>query len=566
MFRSRNHTLRLPPIPNPTHPMSRTLTLVLSCTLFLAGCADHAPPVPREAPRPIEVYTLSEVNPSGPLELTGSVASWKEQDVAFEVAGRVKFVQETGTPLEGRWAENSEVIVEGDLLAEVDDRPYRIAVAAAQASVSVAESNVAVATAQLEQILPADLRAARAERDYAEAEYERYRQAGETRAVANVDVLRAKASRDIAVAKVEQREAAAVSKEAEKQAMEAQLSQALEQLAEAQWELDRCRLFAPFSGEVSEVFVEAGGYVNAGEKVAHLVMMDPIQVDIAVSQETLRQLERYSTVRISVPGFDEPLSGRIYDLATVADTTTRTFRVSIIVRNQQEDPVRNAGGSSEDLPRFGRAMVPLRVGDQRKDGPFFVESRRSLHQDAEGWFVFAADLVKADDLDRDNPVITVRKVRVTPGEKQVNFQGIYVLRELVDAGELDAETLLPLDLPAEFPDGGKIVLADAGWVLRPGQVVSVLMEDRVIDSGLFVPMHAVLPEGPDVGHVFVARDGKAQKVRIRLGDRIGPLVRVQAADADQASLIGPGAQVVRQAHFLHEGESVRVVRSHEVRP
>ena len=32
--------------------------------------------------------------------------SWKEQDISFEVSGRVEWIVEMGTNLEGRWEED----------------------------------------------------------------------------------------------------------------------------------------------------------------------------------------------------------------------------------------------------------------------------------------------------------------------------------------------------------------------------------------------------------------------------------------------------------------------------
>ena len=38
-------------------------------------------------------------------------------------------------------------------------------------------------------------------------------------------------------------------------------------------------------------YIEAGGYVQVGKPVAHLVMMDPIKVDISVSAQNSREPE-----------------------------------------------------------------------------------------------------------------------------------------------------------------------------------------------------------------------------------------------------------------------------------
>ena len=68
--------------------------------------------------------------------------------------------------------------------------------------------------------------------------------------------------------------------------------------------------------------------------------------------------------------------------------------------------------------------------------------------------------LRAEDLHGDRPVVTVRKLRVTPGDRLANFQGIYVLRELIDPGELKEDTILPLDIADDicwYPAGMPMV-------------------------------------------------------------------------------------------------------------
>ena len=74
------------------------------------------------------------------------------------------------------------------------------------------------------------------------------------------------------------------------------------QFEQADYDLERCILYAPFPGEVSEVYIEAGGYVQKGNAVAHLVMMDPIKVDISVSAKTAERLKLRDSVHLFLSG------------------------------------------------------------------------------------------------------------------------------------------------------------------------------------------------------------------------------------------------------------------------
>ena len=86
-----------------------------ACLLAVAGlplvsaCKEQEPPPP-EAPRPVTVVELQIVDPIKPLQISGSVKSWNEQDVSCEVAGPVNFIVREATNVEGRWLENDKVV------------------------------------------------------------------------------------------------------------------------------------------------------------------------------------------------------------------------------------------------------------------------------------------------------------------------------------------------------------------------------------------------------------------------------------------------------------------------
>ena len=486
------------------------IPITLSCIFVLTGCGEKDT-ITEPTPRPVTVLELREINPVKPLQLTGSVKSWKDEDISFEVDGRVGWIVEMGTNREGRWEEDDVVHIRGDILARIDEEHHRIR-----------------------------LRAAAAERDRAHAEYVRKKQAWEKRAIAEVDFIRGTADRDAQQAEFDQ----------------------------AQYNLDRCTLYAPFSGEVSEVYVEAGGYVRRGEAVAHLVMMDPIKIDISVSSETAERLKIRDTVRIFLPGDDEPVYGSVYEKATVADPETRTFRVSIITRNRQ-----TIGGLPPDSPLLKYPRIAFyiylsreRVGEE--DSPFFVEENRALRKEGENYYVWAApDKKLGDHFDSERPLITLRKFTVIPGERQMNFQGLYLMRELSDIGELVPGTLIAMDVPDDFNDGDKVLVANKQWRLRPGQLIPVFLGVEIPKTGLYLPMNSIKPIDDKTGEIFVAVDGKAKKVKVKILSNVGELFRVEAVDPNEANMIVAGSEVITDyIHFLQDEEPIRVIKKVKLNP
>ncbi len=485
--------------------------LLMTGVFLITGCKKNKTAETRPASRPVKVIELREVNPVKPLQLTGSVKSWKDEDISFEVDGRLEWIVEMGTNLEGRWEEAGKVHVTGDILARLDERPYQIR-----------------------------LKRANAEKDRANAEYIRKKNAWEKKAISEVDFIRGTADRDAREAEFEY----------------------------AEYDLDRCALYAPFSGEVSEVYVEAGGYVTRGKPVAHLVMMDPIKVDISVSSDTAEHLQTRDTVRLFLPGEEAPAYGTVYEKATVADPDTRTFRVSIITRN-----IRDVGGLHPDSPFLKYPLVTnyiylsrVRMGD--KNSPYFVEENRSLRKDGEEYYVWAAPEQKlGNKIDSQNPLITLHKYPVTPGKRRTNLQGLYLMRELSDIGELTPGILIAMDVPDGFKDGDKVLFANKQWRLRPGQVIPVLLAESVPKPGMYLPMNSIKPINDQMGEIFVAVDGKAKKIRIKILSNIGELFRIEALEPGDANLVAVGSRVITDyIHFLQHDEPIRVIKITELKP
>jgi RND family efflux transporter MFP subunit len=487
------------------------IPIVLSCVYMLTGCGKKETTDTGPDPRPVTVLELREINPIKPLQLTGSVNSWKDEDISFEVEGRVEWIVEMATNLEGRWKEDKVVNVQGDVLARLDERSYQI-----------------------------KLKRARAEKDRAHAEYVRKKNAWEKKAISEVDFIRGTADRDAREAEFE----------------------------DTEYDLERCTLYAPFSGEVSVVYVEAGGYVKRGEPVAHLVMMDPIKIDISVSSATSNRLKIRDAVCIFLPGDEEPVYGSVYEKATVADPETRTFRVSIITRN-----IRTIGGLSPDSPLLKYPIVRdytylFRAIGGDKNSPFVVEENRSLRKEGEGYYVWAApDQKLGDKIDSETPLITLRKYAVIPGEHRMNLQGLYLMRELSDIGELVPGTLIAMDVPDDFKDGDQVLIASKQWRLRPGQLIPVFLGVEPPKTALYLPMNSIKPIDDKTGEIFVAVDGKAKKVKVKILGNEGELFRLEAFDPGDADIVTAGARIITDhIHFLQHDEPIRVIKTVELTP
>ena len=80
------------------------LIAILSCALlaFVVGCGGNKEEEAAAPPRPVEVMTLSSQSDFGQKIITGSVGSWKTEQIAFEVNGRIKRVIEPNEDVVGK--------------------------------------------------------------------------------------------------------------------------------------------------------------------------------------------------------------------------------------------------------------------------------------------------------------------------------------------------------------------------------------------------------------------------------------------------------------------------------
>ena len=100
----------------------------------------------------------------------------------------------------------------------------------------------------------------------------------------------------------------------------------------AELDVSKTTISAPFDGILAEREAEIGSYLEAGNKTATLVDLDPIRLVGQVSERNI------ANVQVGVGGSarllsGEEVEGRIAYVAPSADPATRTFRVEMTVPN-----------------------------------------------------------------------------------------------------------------------------------------------------------------------------------------------------------------------------------------
>src|SRR5215813_2948465 len=179
----------------------------------------------------------------------------------FSAVSQVEVRAQVGGTLTGISFKDGDIVQKGDLLFTIDPQPYEIALEQATAQLGVA-------TAHLEL---AERRLARA-KDLQESD------AG---TVENVD-----------------------QRTGDQRAAKASVEEAKARIRDAQFDLDRCRIYSPFTGRIGKHLMSIGNLISGSRTangpttlLATLVSLDPIYFDFDMSEADFLLFSKYRAGR-----------------------------------------------------------------------------------------------------------------------------------------------------------------------------------------------------------------------------------------------------------------------------
>jgi membrane fusion protein (multidrug efflux system) len=276
---------------------ARSLCLLAMLSLCaLTGCAGRtADSAEAEvaAPPTITTARVTEAAVNRTLRVTGTLAADEEAEVAAETAGRVM-----ATPVE-----RGSRVSAGTVLVE-------LVATEAEAQAREAEANVAQLEARL-AITPGtpfavddvpEVRSARASRDLAEADFARIKNLLEQRVVSQAEFDLRRTQAEAA------RNQAATAMNGAQQTFR-QLEAARARAALARKALADTAVRAPFAGLVVERKVSVGDFVTRGTKVATVVRITPLRVELSIPEHAVGVIGAGQPVRLLVDAYP----GRVFD-------------------------------------------------------------------------------------------------------------------------------------------------------------------------------------------------------------------------------------------------------------
>lgn len=287
-------------IPLPAILLRPGLLFALPAVLLLSGCGE--PPASGSAAK-----GGKSGKGGGAAPVLVAKAERKVVPLSLEAIGAVEPIrttairsQVTGT-LKRRAIREGQDVNAGDLLFEVDPRPFQNALQTAEADLKKAQVQLETARAQV-----ARYRSLSTDQMVSKEQYEKI-----------TDTARA---------------------------LEAEVAAVESRLANARLQLEYCSIRAPLTGRTGNINVHEGDIVRANDSGAALMTINqvsPIYVTFGVPQQYLAALARYrasGTLRVSVvpPGADEkPEVGELTFLDNTVDSATGTIRLKGTFPNKE---------------------------------------------------------------------------------------------------------------------------------------------------------------------------------------------------------------------------------------
>lgn len=109
------------------------------------------------------------------------------------------------------------------------------------------------------------------------------------------------------------------------------------ELAEAQWNLEKTQIRAPFTGHVTKRHVQLGGHVRRGDELFAVTAFDPLIARVYLPETDVLHLIEGQQVKLTLKADESVQVGaRIRQISPVVDTSTGTVKVTVEANDPPE--------------------------------------------------------------------------------------------------------------------------------------------------------------------------------------------------------------------------------------
>ncbi len=309
------------------------------CTTFLiffiacwgCGCAVQEEEKPREQFRPVKLMQINEPAPGLQRVFPGKVRPHRETRVSFRVSNQLQTLK----------VDKGEFVEQGQVMARLDPRDFRLEVQNLQGSLGEAVANLKAMQqgARTEDVvsLEAELEAASSAVRERRLQYSRHKDLYQQGAVARAELDQAETALDEALGhkrhlEMELQKALTGARDEDIQAMESRIDSLEAALEEAISALEDSVLRAPFAGYIAEKHVENHENISAGQPVVTLQDLTRLEVEFGLPEQMVvrkQDITQIFCVLDAYPGF--PLPASLKEVSTDARQLSYSATAMLVV-------------------------------------------------------------------------------------------------------------------------------------------------------------------------------------------------------------------------------------------
>ena len=303
----------------------------------------------------VEVASVERRQFSSEVEFTGNLLPRRVTRITPEVDGVVREIPQIGTTFDvvmngKHYSERvgimfGQAVSQGDVLVQLDAEDFEISVLMAQAKLSKARADLAkvMSWQRAEEIqrVAAMRDEAKARYDQSNREHQRLQQLHRQNIISASQFEQAAMEVSTSRALLESTEATLASAKAGPTAEEiavqkAMVAQAEVEVRQAQRNVAKATLKAPYDGIVTSINVELGDRVSPSSGAVIEVMdLRYVVAEIGVPESYIGGFKVSDMATVRAAGVEQAVPGLVIAINEMVDPQTRTFKVRIAIDNEQ---------------------------------------------------------------------------------------------------------------------------------------------------------------------------------------------------------------------------------------
>ncbi len=227
--------------------------------------------------------------------LLGTILPIKEADISPKMGGELVEIL----------VKENTYVKKDQIVAKLDPTDAKLVLAQAEAGLKTAQAGLLQAEANYNN---------------AKVEFERAKRLKETDAIADKAFDKAKTGFELASAQLE--------------VAKAQVSQAEVGLATSKQQLEDTNITSPVDGIIASKIANEGERIRGMATILKVMNIAVVKLEVSASEDLITKIKKYKEVKVKLDAYpDKSFTGTINDISPTIDPLSRTFKVTIHIRN-----------------------------------------------------------------------------------------------------------------------------------------------------------------------------------------------------------------------------------------